>query len=405
MASPSQPPSGSSTSRILFASDFVQSTYTLIDIPKGLEKYIDDHDTHLTFQLRGLENDTAVLCTHDKSFSVQRAHTSNMLIPIANLHSDDEETLIEQRPWLDDSKGAAAEDGVPQKKKTTKVAVDMLESMLELVPVAPRLDRLAELLGQSLYEGRAQDRKANAEKPKYTTEQLQSLVQASDMEIDAWLKQHHAYQIDGYWRLLDPRYLFDVLQEILLTMKVLDMSPDAVDSAQLISTILEGETDMEDWLVQHTLQTFSQDDTNSTTIVVLSADKVCGFLGTHLLATRERGSRWPVQEFMSTWRKLVHGHFPLADLTSLAGHVIEERISGGGNQVYIRYFSKSDLSSDPVVRFKALFDAKAQWESHEIRPFLRDLVIDDKKLDILLIKHARGVKQSDGRVVYHSRIK
>ncbi|KAF9977472.1 hypothetical protein BGZ73_005859 [Actinomortierella ambigua] len=366
MASPSQPPSGSSTSRILFASDFAQSTYTLIDIPKGLEKYIDDHDTNLT------------------------------------LHSDDEETLIEHRPWLDDGKETAAGT---RTKKTTKVAVDILESILELVPVAPRLDRLAELLGQSLYEGRAQDRKLNAEKPKYTTEQLQSVVQASDVEIDTWLKEHHACQIDGYWRLLDPRYLFDVIQEILLTMKVLDMPPEAVDSTRLMSTIMEGETDMEDWLVQHALQTFSQDHENkdqNSTLIALSADKVCGFLGTHLLATRERGSRWPVQEFLSTWRKLVHDHFQIADLTSLAGHVIEERVGG---QLYIRYFSRADLSSDPIIRFKALFEVKSQWESQEIRPFLRDLVVDEKKLDLMLMKHARGVKQSDGRAVYHSRIK
>ncbi|KAG0234805.1 hypothetical protein BGW41_000984 [Actinomortierella wolfii] len=408
MASPSQPPANSSTSRIIFASDFAQSTFSLVDIPKGLEKYIEDQETNLIFQLRGLEQDTAVLCTRDKTFSVQRAHTSNTLIPISSLYPDDEDALIEQRPWLNDGKGTASTEGNLQKQKTTIVAVDMLESTLELVPLAPRLDRLAELLGKALYEGRAQDAKAKAEMPRYTTEQLQSIVQASDMEIDAWLKQNHACQIDGYWRLLEPRYMFDILQEILLTMKVLEMSPDAVDCDRLISTILDGETDMESWLIQHILHSFSQDgETKSNdNVLVLSADKICGFLGTHLLASRERGSRWPYNDFMSTWRKLVHDHFPLSDLAPLAGHVLEERIGSGSNsQVYIRYFSKADLSSDPVARFKALFEAKPQWESREIRPFLRDLVTDEKKLDIMLMKHARGVKQSDGRVVYHSRIK
>lgn len=70
----------------------------------------------------------------------------------------------------------------------------------------------------------------------------------------------------------------------------------------------------------------------------------------------------------------------------------------------IRYFSKSHLPNDPAMRFTALFEVKSKWEAQEIRPFLRDLVLDDKKLDILLLKHARSVKQPGGGVIYSSRI-
>ena len=51
-----------------------------------------------------------------------------------------------------------------------------------------------------------------------------------------------------------------------------------------------------------------------------------------------------------------------------------------------------------------LFEIKSKWEAQEIRPFLRDLVLDEKKLDILLLKHARSVKQPGGGVVYGSRV-
>jgi len=56
------------------------------------------------------------------------------------------------------------------------------------------------------------------------------------------------------------------------------------------------------------------------------------------------------------------------------------------------------------MRFMALFEVKAKWEAQEIRPFLRDLVLDEKKLDILLLKFARSVKQPGGGVIYSSRI-
>jgi len=62
------------------------------------------------------------------------------------------------------------------------------------------------------------------------------------------------------------------------------------------------------------------------------------------------------------------------------------------------------LPIDPATRFTALFEIKNKWEAQEIRPFLRDLVLDDKKLDVLLIKHARSTKQPNGEVIYSSRI-
>jgi sister chromatid cohesion protein DCC1 len=73
-------------------------------------------------------------------------------------------------------------------------------------------------------------------------------------------------------------------------------------------------------------------------------------------------------------------------------------------QQYIRYFSKSQLPLDAAARFTALFEVKPKWDGPEIRPFLRDLVLDEKKLDILLLKHARSVKQPGGGVVYSSRV-
>jgi hypothetical protein len=51
MANPStQPPSNATTTNIIFSRDFTQSTYTLLEIPKTLEKYINAQDDNATLR-------------------------------------------------------------------------------------------------------------------------------------------------------------------------------------------------------------------------------------------------------------------------------------------------------------------------------------------------------------------
>lgn len=47
MANPStQPPSNAATSDIVFAREFMQGTYTLLELPKSLEDYIKDAESN-----------------------------------------------------------------------------------------------------------------------------------------------------------------------------------------------------------------------------------------------------------------------------------------------------------------------------------------------------------------------
>ncbi|KAF9436083.1 hypothetical protein BGZ76_004867 [Entomortierella beljakovae] len=166
MANPStQPPSNAKTTNIIFGRDFVQSSYALLELHKDLEEFIkSSNDGQLSFQVRGLENDTAVLCTPTQTFGLQRAHTSNMLIPIApilnqgisNLEQDpntsadmeiDGNLSSYQNPFQ------ISEDS----QYESQAALDILDSVLNLIPISPRLDRLAELLGQRPFEGWAME--------------------------------------------------------------------------------------------------------------------------------------------------------------------------------------------------------------------------------------------------------
>ncbi|KAF8947038.1 Sister chromatid cohesion protein DCC1 [Haplosporangium gracile] len=423
MANPAtQPPSNATTTNIIFSHDFTQSTYTLLEIPKTLENYINAQDDNaaLSFQVRGLEKDTAVLCTPTQTFSLQRAHTSNLLIPIAPLiesrrkdHDMDMDmdmdtgigSILQADPYhIDDP----ALEGSPYGRQAV---LDILDSVLDLIPISPRLERLSEILAKSQFEGWANE--SDSQDHLYTWEKLQSVIQASDKEIMDWLKKHHACLIDGHWRLFKQRFMFDILREIMSIMNALGTEASSVDAesicAEIENDMPESESGIASWMVKHCIASFSEDAESLTEIKAehycLSAKKVSTFMGVHLLSSTERGHRWRLQDFMLKWNELLQEHFK-ADLKYLAGEYIVENDRGmdKSQQQYIRYFSKSLLPLDAAARFTALFEVKPKWDGPEIRPFLRDLVLDEKKLDVLLLKHARSVKQLGGGVVYNSRV-
>ncbi|KAF9405242.1 hypothetical protein BGZ94_003676 [Podila epigama] len=422
-----QVPSNAITTEIIFSDDFSPSSYTLLEIPKELDEFLKQSDgsNQLSFHIRGLETDTAVLCTPTQTFNLQRAHTSNTLMPIAriqtpdgnaqgkdNAHYEDAPTLpMDMDVNLDmdldrDDKEETDKDNVYEKQ----MVLDIIDNVLDLQPIAPRLDRLSELLQMSPFGGWAEE--SNLKGYKYTWEHLQSAIQASDSEIQQWLKGNHACLIDGYWRLFKQRFMYDILQEMLMAVNVLDMTVQDIEGSALCQAICEessgrDSTGIEPWMVEHCLKSFSDDNTQLTSDQYsLSAKKVCYFMGIYILSTVERGNRWILSDFMRHWQQVLHNQFE-PELGFLAGeHIVETEKLAERNQTvkYVRYFSKSNLPNDPASRFSVLFNVKPRWEAHEIRPFLRDLVLDEKKLDLLLLKHARSVKQPGGGVIYNSRI-
>ncbi|KAG0033109.1 hypothetical protein BGZ81_009324 [Podila clonocystis] len=431
MANPStQVPSNAITTEIIFTEEFSQASYTLLEIPTSLESFLKENEnTQLSFQIRGLETDTAVLCTPTQTFSLQRAYTSNTLMPIALIRKQkrqephvtlepDEDALtlpMDMDLGLDMDMDSTGEEKDEHKKEGTfdqQMVLDILDSVLDLIPVSPRLERLSELLGLAPFEGWAQevDRKGCI----YTWEHLQSAIQASDKEIKQWLEDHHACLIDGHWRLFKQRFMYDILQEMLMAVNVLEMTIQNIEASALCQAICEESTEqrdsngIEEWMVKHCLESFAEVNTDLPPgHFKLSVKKMCMFMGIHILSTVERGNRWVLSDFMRHWQQSLHNQFE-PDLAYLAGECIVDTEKSPDQRYqpikYIRYFSKDNLPNDPASRFVALFEIKPKWEAHEIRPFLRDLVLDEKKLDILLLKHARSVKQPGGGVVYNSRI-
>ncbi|KAG0251108.1 hypothetical protein BG011_007833 [Mortierella polycephala] len=352
----------------------------------------------LSFQVRGLEKDTAVLCTPNQTFSLQRAHTSNMLLPIAPIRDQrkqDEDVDMDTDMDMDHAYFQEEEDS-PYKKQ---LVVDILDSVLDVIPIAPRLDRLAELLERNQFEGWTQESKGHL----YTWEQLQSIIQASDKEILQWLKERHACLIKGHWRLFKRRFLYDILQEILMSMTVLDMAAEVVDGRTLCETIEneapERESGIESWMVEHCLSSFSENEQPPYPVYINTLD---GYRAVPVVSRKDMYiyGRPSSVDHREGKQVVVEARFNVGECIVEADRAPERSQS----HKFIRYFSRNHLPNDPATRFTALFEIKSKWDSQEIRPFLRDLVLDEKKLDILLLKHARSVKQAGGGVIYSSRV-
>ena len=118
--------------------------------------------------MRGLEKDTAVLCTPTQTFSLQRAHTSNMLIPIAPLveskrkdHDTDMDMDMDTGMGLGSSLQADPyyinDPALEESPFGRQAALDILDSVLDLIPISPRLERLGEILAKSQFEGWAHE--------------------------------------------------------------------------------------------------------------------------------------------------------------------------------------------------------------------------------------------------------
>jgi sister chromatid cohesion protein DCC1 len=69
----------------------------------------------------------------------------------------------------------------------------------------------------------------------------------------------------------------------------------------------------------------------------------------------------------------------------------------------LKYFASADLPPTPAERFGELFLAQTRWKKSDIVPFLRDIALDEKECEKLLLKYTRMIMDSDGIAWYTSR--
>lgn len=137
--------------------------------------------------INGRHSDPAVLCTPTRTYALRQVTQSNSLLlcSLPSPHSSTSTTT-------------------PRLTLRSNVT-----DILELQPVVPRLERIAELLEGSAYAGEDEEERKGRRR-LYTVRELRSVVQASDEEMMRGLDEICVLRLDGEYRA-------PVLQSLSLT--------------------------------------------------------------------------------------------------------------------------------------------------------------------------------------------
>ena len=150
---------------------------------------------------KGEPDDVAVVCTRSKTYQVTRVESSNQCLivgPALGGEEDETEAMEEE------------EDGT--RRATVRAQTS---SHLDLTEIAPRLDRLREMMASVAYAGTAEAMDADegeGEGVGFGFDELNARVQASELEILKCLQEEIvAIEIDGKWRGVDAEYRLHAL--------------------------------------------------------------------------------------------------------------------------------------------------------------------------------------------------
>ncbi|KAJ3085199.1 hypothetical protein HK102_000221 [Quaeritorhiza haematococci] len=423
-ASPTKPTTTEHSNSIVFtfSTPFDPGAYRLIQIPSELAEYYSSPQTTTTQNdgfggsdnkdaptliIKGLETDEAVMCSPSKTYALRQVNTSNTTFVAAptitpsqpNLDRDGDLDLDSEERTSSDGEG-----GVPGYE-----ILDCISSYIELVPCAPRTDRLNDLLGETVYGGAEEERrlkKRGGEVKFYTMEDLRMTVQASDEELRAALKRIHAVEIEGCVRLINTEYQQWLLEMIILCAIEADKNMECLSFTETVAMLAEQQEDqgypgVPETVVFKVLEAFSDavDDQSQRTcdyVFQLSPFRIGRFFAKRLLSSSP-GRRWRLNEFLEEWTRKVPDPFGIS-MNMLEGLcLVESEI--GTDEPSIRYFPRSAVilssssnsssggsgsgssgggsaSTAQITkrRFDILFKERRKWTYEEILPYVYDVV-------------------------------
>ncbi|KAK2968502.1 hypothetical protein RJ640_027552 [Escallonia rubra] len=312
---------------------------------------------HHRVSFRGQPDEDAVLCTRSKTYAVKFVGTSNsvFLIPPSDpsgLHENEQDGDKVQR----DNKAAAS-------------VIKVAPGSMELVEVAPRLDKLKMLLSENPYkfdevfEMDELNEMVDCNTSLYRWDDLIDKVQASDDELRAALKSLSALEIDGYWRLVDEDYMDGLLNMLLHNSVLNEWSLDALHEDEVVGVLHSDGFPCK--IASHCLQVYGSEVEGGSRGRVWRLDerRVCMHFARGIL----RGGKIKMESFMGEWaRKAPEGMQVNFDM--LEGEVLTEKL---GIQTWVYSYSVSSLPSSPAERFSLLFQERPKWEWKDLQPYIR----------------------------------
>ncbi|KAF8379128.1 hypothetical protein HHK36_028557 [Tetracentron sinense] len=342
---------------------------------------------HNRVTVRGKPDEEAVLCTQSKTYALKFVGTSNsvFLIPPSNrselnLNSDEGNGTVDDKPVV---------------APVIKVA----PGNMEIVEVAPRIDKLKLLLSENPYrpEEEVEMEEKKDKEGLFRWDDLVNRVQASDEELMTGLRALSAVEIDGYWRIVDEKYM-DIVLSMLLHNSVLNgWSLNALRENEVVGVLVADEFPCR--IALHCLEMYGSkmdEDMGEDCLWKLDEKRVCLHFARGVL----RGEKRKMESFMEEWMQKIPAGMQ-ASFDMLEGEVLIERV---GVETWVHAFSISSLPSNPAERFSVLFRERSKWEWKDLQPYIRNLRVPGLSSEGLLLKYTRKTQPTlDAEPVFSAR--
>ncbi|KAJ7969432.1 Sister chromatid cohesion protein DCC1 [Quillaja saponaria] len=338
------------------------------------EKLIPDV-IHQRVTLRGQPDEDAVFCTQSRTYAIKFVGNSNSVFLIP---PSDQSKFYHNRQDC---------DGKDYSQNVVASVIKVAPGNMELAEVAPRLDKLKLLLSENPYsyeEEVGMDCLEEKEIPRtglYNWDDIINKIQASDDELMSGLQALSAVEINGYWRIVDEKYMNTILRMLLHNSVLNDWSLSSLNEDEVVTVLeLDG---FPRALTYHCLHVYGSkvDENGKSCVWKLDERRVCIHFAREILREGKR----KMEDFMKEWmQKIPEGM--QASFDFLEGEVLTERI---GIEKWIRSFSVSSLPASPADRFSILFRERPKWEWKDLQPFIRDLKVPGLSSEGLLLKYTR----------------
>ncbi|KIY74039.1 hypothetical protein CYLTODRAFT_364313 [Cylindrobasidium torrendii FP15055 ss-10] len=352
-------------------------TFKLLELPPELCKLTEscmEAGFPCRFTIRGEKGEDAVLCTASSTYAMRTVLLSNSVLVVTPL---DASTLD-----FDENKIAIR---------------DQVNSIIELSPIVPRLQKLAELLKGNEYNEASAEEDAegveNITRTRIMYEDVRGRIQASDEELERGLRDRRILNIHGELRPVSPPYLKTIL-EAILTLLVSYSIPHNNASVELLSLYLDSDHEIPRSVSAQVMLCFGtiKDGFWTMDVNAIVRQVGLGLLRPHVNKPISR------QALLTQWRDAVGDTFSGAvALPLLAGNFLTEPSDG------LTYYPSASLPTEPARRFADLFLVRSRWKADDIAPFLEDITMDQKEREKLLLKYARAVTDPQSGVLYTAR--
>lgn len=324
--------------------------------------------------IRGNPNETAVLCTDTCTYELKEAETSNSLM------------LLPELLWPE-----KCEQG--ELRVVPQDVCGVFHTYYELRNFRPNFKKLRTLLEINAYRGQEFE---DESVKNYTVESLLDFIQASKEELERALVDLQTCVINGYVRILDFDYKFNVLSQIVNVIESRSLPLDKIPKDSVIEALedLIPKDIIEKCFIWFANETDEVDE-NGTKLYKLDEYSVCRIYAEVLLRA---AGKFHLEEFIESWQKSVPDGM-VCDLKQLRGLALTDM---NYRPEVIFHFPSDDMSENIADRFSKLFKVKEKWTYDEIVPYLQDRAIAGNDVKSLLIKYARE-STKDGVKLYSSK--